>query len=151
MALMLLLLARKYADDVSFVHFIRCYGDDDLQSEWDSLVKWSSFIRRPLDYDKSCVMNVAAKKVLHLLPISINDPLSSSGSSCLQQVDALRFLGINFPNDLKWNVHFDNIAKKAFKRLLVIRNLRRAKCPPNQLLQSYAASIRFVMIHYPVF
>ena len=49
-----------YADDASIVHFIRmmCYDDNyNLQYDWDSLVKWSSLIRLPLNYDKCCVMN----------------------------------------------------------------------------------------------
>lgn len=65
----------KYADDVSFVHFIRSTDDDNLQNEWDSLIKWSSSICLPINYDKCCVMNIVTNKSLHLLPIFINDPL----------------------------------------------------------------------------
>ena len=62
----------------------------------------------------------------------------------------MRFLGVTFSHDFKWNVHVENVVKKACKRLFVLRNLRRSKCSSKLLFQSYTAFIRSVLIYsYP--
>ena len=68
------------------------------------------------------------------------------------QAQSIHLLGITISYDLKWNMHFDNLVKKASKRLFVIRNLRRANCPPHLLFRSYTSFIRSLLIYaYPSF
>ena len=44
-------------------------------------------------------------------------------------------------------MHFDNLVKKARKCLFVIRNLRRANCPPHLRFRSYTSFIRSLLIY----
>jgi len=138
----------KYADDVSFLHFVRDLSDDNLQKEWDCLLSWAQTVKLPLNLDKCCVMDFVTKRDMQLPPIR----LTENSSNCLAQVQSMCFLGVTFSNDFKWNLHFQNLIKKASKRLFLIRNLRRARCPPHLLFRCYSSFIRSLLLYaYPAF
>ena len=81
----------------------------------------------------------------------MTDVLLDDGS-VLPSVPSLRFLGVIFSCDLKWNLHFEAIIKKASKRMSILRNLRRAGCPQNLMFSSYVAFIRsLILFGFPVF
>ena len=48
-------LCFKYADDVSFLHFIRKESEDFLQLEWNNLEEWASNVGLFLNLDKCIV------------------------------------------------------------------------------------------------
>ena len=63
----------KYADDLSILYFVRTSIDDNLQTEWDSLIRWSESVSLPINYDKCSVMDIVTKSSLRLNPVSCND------------------------------------------------------------------------------
>lgn len=65
----------------------------------------------------------------------------------IQQVSSMRFLGITFSSDLKWNVHFRSVFKKASQRVFLIRNLRRSGCPQVLMIRAYLAFIRPILLY----
>ena len=59
--------------------------------------------------------------------------------------------GVKFSSNLKWNSHFDQIVKKASKRIYLLYNLVRSGCPTDVLLQAYTCYIRSVLLYnFPV-
>ena len=52
----------------------------------------------------------------------------------LEVVSSHKVLGVTFQYDLKWGTHIVNIIKKASKRLHILRILKRANVPPQDLL-----------------
>ena len=53
-------------------------------------------------------------------PILIND-------DALEVVDSVKLLGLNISSDLTWNIHINEILKKASKRLYFLLQPKRAK------------------------
>ena len=126
----------KYADDVMILHFIRDHKDDNLQAEWNALVEWSETLSLPINYSKSQVLDIVTKSSLSLSPISV------SSTDFLKNVNSIVFLGVVVSGDLKWNLHFDKMLKKAAKRIFILRNLRRSECPQNIMWRVYSSMIR---------
>ena len=85
----------KYADDVTFLHFVRTSSDDNIQSEMQQLVSWSSNVKLPINFQKSCIMDIVTKR-----DISLNDVILPDGST-LKNVSSLLFLGVTFCKKLK--------------------------------------------------
>ncbi len=136
----------KYADDVVFLHYVRSYSDENLQSEWDSLIDWSKSVSLPVNYEKSCVMNIITKRDLCFSPVVVNDNYS------LRSVESFCYLGVSMSSDLKWNSHVDKIVKKASRRIFLLRNLRRGNCSSHLLFLSYISFIRSILVYaFPAF
>lgn len=77
---------------------------------------------------------------MNLAPILCNN-------SSLKNVSFVSFLGVTLSKDLKWTRHFDNCIRKASKRIFIIRNLRRARCPSHLIFRAYASFIRSVLLY----
>ena len=136
----------KYADDVTFLHFIRSPSDDALQCEWNNLEKWSHDMMLPLNFLKCDIMNIVTKKNLPL-----PDIFSSDGHT-IRNVDCLSFLGVTFCHNMRWNLHFEKITKKACKRFYILYNLRRSGCPADTLYKCFSAFIRPILSYgFPCF
>ena len=135
----------KYADDVHIAHFIRNDGDDRLQEEFDNVMRWSLVNRLPINETKCRVLSIVTKKSLTVNPIV-------APGLILPEVPSLRVLGVTFSDYLKWNTHIDNVLKKARKRIYLISNLKRARCPQYSLTLAYNSIIRPILLYaYPCF
>jgi hypothetical protein len=62
----------------------------------------------------------------------------------LHIVMSQKILGLTIQNDLKWGLHIDEIVGKAFKRLHIIRVLRRAGVPAQELVHIYISLIKSI-------
>ena len=71
-------------------------------------------------------------------PILIND-------DALEVVDSVKLLGLNISSDLTWNIHINEILKKASKRLYFLLQLKRAKVTRTDLGLFYSSCIRSIM------
>ena len=64
----------------------------------------------------------------------------------------MHLLGIHVSSDMKWDTHFENVLKKARKRIFVLCNLRRSGCPSILIFRTYCALLRSVLLYaYPAF
>ena len=63
----------------------------------------------------------------------------------VEVVTVVKLLGVTLSNDLNWNSHIANTCKKVSSRLYFLRQLRRARFPPEDLIQFYATCIRPVI------
>jgi hypothetical protein len=59
-----------------------------------------------------------------------------------------KILGLTIQNDLKWGLHIDEIVGKASKRLHIIRVLRRAGVPAQELVHIYISFIRSILEYW---
>ena len=60
----------------------------------------------------------------------------------IEVVTSVKRLGLTISNNLKWNAHIENVIKKGASRLYLLRQLKRAKGDPPQLLCFYTTCIR---------
>ena len=78
-------------------------------------------------------------------PITINDKQ-------IEVVSFAKLLGVLVSDDLKWNVHVNHICKKTATRLYFLKQLKRAKVNPKDMLLFYTTCIRPVLEYAcPVF
>ena len=78
----------------------------------------------------------------HLCPLS---PYCHLRMSELNRSRVHESFGRYFSNNMKWNNHVEYIIKKACKRIVIIRNLRRANCPTGLMIRCYIAFIRSLL------
>ena len=64
-------------------------------------------------------------------------------------MDSVKLLGVTISSSLSWNLHIDEVIKKASKRLYFLVQLKRARVPPNDLVLFCTACIRS-MIYYAI-
>jgi len=135
----------KYADDISLIHFVRFSSHDNLQSEWDNAIKWSKDNCLPINFSKSCVLDIVTKSSLCLSPVNLSNGVTLKNVSCVS------LLGVIFSSNMTWNLHFDRVVRKASKRIYLMYNLVRAGCPSELLIRAYVAYIRSIMLYsFPV-
>ena len=134
----------KYADDVSILHFIREFSEDKLQDELDYVISWSAGVGLQLNFNKCSVVNFITSKSLQCAPIT-----TSSGCQ-VRTCERAKVLGVTFSSNLRWNDHFDDVIRKASRRIFIIRNLKRSGCKQDILYRVYVAMIRSVLFYcYP--
>lgn len=135
----------KYADDITFLHLIRHDNDNFLQNEWDSVTEWSRRNHLPINISKCCVMDITTNN-------SFFPPIMIEEGSTLNQVDSVKLLGVTISSNMKWDRHVNTVLKKANKKIYVIRNLRKANCPPSTIYRAYVSIIRSTLLYaYPCF
>ena len=136
----------KYADDVTILHFVRSSDDDYAQIEFNNVAEWASTHHLPINLNKCSVMDIVTKKGISLRPIFISDGLT------LKNVKCATILGVTFADNMKWDMHVNNIVSKASRRLFILYNLVKSHSPIDILVRVYNACIRSVILYaYPVF
>ena len=60
----------------------------------------------------------------------------------IEVVHSVKLLGLTITDNLKWNNHIESVCKKISTRLYFLRQLKRAKLPPKDLLLFYVTCIR---------
>ena len=65
--------------------------------------------------------------------------------SLLEQVEETKLLGLTIRDDLSWKSNTAETTKKAYKRMIILRNLFQFGVPKNDLIQIYILYIRSVV------
>jgi hypothetical protein len=129
----------KYADDLTFLHCLRSPTEDELQDEINNLETWSANVELPINFDKTFILDYTT-----LRQCQLQQRTTSSGDEIVK-VESTKLLGMTLTSNTKWNTHFDAAIVKASRRLHILRQLARAKCPTNWMWNSYYALIRSVI------
>ena len=109
------------------------------QRTTDRVVRWSLENRVQLNTDKCKEKPISfTKSQQEFEPILIN-------GDALEVVDSVKLLGLNISSDLTWNIHINEILKKASKRLYFLLQLKRAKVTRTDLGLFYSSCIRSIM------
>ena len=65
----------------------------------------------------------------------------------LECVESAKLLGVTISNNLTWNMHIDQIIKKASKRMYFLIQFKRANVARHELILFYTSCIRSVMTY----
>ena len=69
------------------------------------------------------------------------EPLVLNGKP-LEVVTSAKLLGLTISHDLKWNMHTSELIRKCSSRLYFLRQLKRSRVAPTELVQFYVTCIR---------
>ena len=65
-------------------------------------------------------------------------------SNLLEQVHETRLLGVIITDDLKWHRNTENLVKRCYQRMIILRNLYSFNVPVEELVNVYCLYIRSV-------
>ena len=136
----------KYVDDTTSSEIVAKGHPSCSQNIADSIVQWSSRNKLKLNDEKCKELRICfAKNQDAFQPINVN-------GKDLEVVESVKLLGLTVTNDLSWNIHIENVVKKAAKRLYFLVQLKRAKLPRKDLVLFYVTCIRSIITYaIPVF
>lgn len=107
----------------------------------DTIVQWSFENRVKLNSEKCKELRISfAKNKTQLAPIVVNNQE-------LECVESTKLPGVTISNNLTWNMHIDQIIKKASKRMYFLIQLKRANVARHELILFYTSCIRSVMTY----
>ena len=136
----------KYVDDTSTSQIIHKGSDSNIQLSSSKLQEWSSQNRFQINSWVSLgyfFTRVGQKQKLS--PVMVNN-------QPVEVVKHAKLLGVTISSSLKWNMHIEDIIKKANKRLYCLIQLKRAKVREKEIVQFYCTCIRPILEYAaPVF
>ena len=110
----------KYVDDTTTSEIVVKGASSNSQLIADTVVQWSFENRVKLNSEKCKELRISfAKNKPQLAPIVVNNQE-------LECVESAKLLGVTISNNLTWNMHIDQIIKKASKRMYFLIQLKRA-------------------------
>ena len=129
---------RLFADDCVCYREINDIEDCKiLQRDINRLGEWAEKNGMRFQPVKCNIMRLSRKKN------NIDFKYTLKGTE-LEQVDSIKYLGVNISNNLHWEKHIDEICNKAFKILgLLRRNL--SSCPQEVKMLAYKGLIRPIL------
>ena len=129
----------KYVDDTTLAESVSKNETSCMQSCVDELVRQSEADGFQLNESKCNELRISFSSSLRTVdPITINDKQ-------IEVVSSAKLLGVLISDDLKWNVHVNHICKKTATRLYFLKQLKRAKVSPKDMLLFYTTCIRPVL------
>ena len=124
----------KYVDDTSIAETVHKGQPSGIQVAVDDLVKQADNFQ--LNETKCKELQISfSRSPDSFKAITINN-------KPIEVVTCVKLLGLTISNNLKWNAHIDNVIKKGSSRLYQLRQLKRAKVDPAQLVCFYNTCIR---------
>ena len=69
----------------------------------------------------------------------------ASGGIYIEEVTSFKLLGVYISNDLSWAVHCEYVVKKANRRLYAIRQLKKCRVSPVDLVCIYCSLVRSIL------
>ena len=131
----------KYADDVYTMLPLYKYDDYDrlVQNEIQGIENWCLSHGLLLNASKTKRMILSKPGVL------------PSVSPLRNTTKELSILGVTFDNNLRWNVHIDNICRKANQRLYIIRKMKSIAKKTDLLKIYYNIILSILEYNSPLF
>ena len=121
----------KYVDDVTISESLKKNEVSVLQSDLNSIERWSVNNNMKLNGKKCKEMMVSFARSENDIPRLLIDGLP------LDLVSSFKILGLTMNNKLNWQDNTKALVKKASKRLYIIRVLQRCGLSSNDLLLVY--------------
>ncbi|KAG5264795.1 hypothetical protein AALO_G00258100 [Alosa alosa] len=129
----------KFADDTTLVGLITKGDETQYRLEVNLLTTWCR--------DNNLLLNVSKTKEIVVdfrgghtqhLPLTID-------GAVVERVSSTKFLGVHISEDLSWTTNTASLAKKAQRRLYLLRKLRRASAPPAIMTTFYRGTIESIL------
>ncbi len=130
----------KYVDDVTISEIVPTREVSILQNELNAIGDWTSTNNMKLNPKKCKEMIVSFRRAIEQPP-----PTLVVENISLERIKSHKVLGLTIQNNLKWDVHINEIVTKASKRLHILRVLKRSGVSPFHLLRVYFALIRSLL------
>jgi hypothetical protein len=129
----------KYVDDTSVSECVEPSSASNLQEVVNYISTWTNNNNMKLNISKCKELIIDFSKDKRIFPsLQIAD-------NYINRVDSAGILGITLQSNMKWNVHVENIIKKASKRLYILRLLRRSNANNETLITVYCTVIRPIL------
>lgn len=129
----------KYVDNTTISETMAKGELSNAQRYRDKVIQWSLENRVQLNTEKCKEMRISfTKSQQEFEPILIN-------GDTLEVVENVKLLGLNISSNLTWNIHINEIVKKASKRLYFFIQLKRANVARTDLGLFYSGCIRSIM------
>ena len=129
----------KYVDDVTISESLKKNEVSVLQSDLNSIERWSVNNNMKLNGKKCKEMIVGFARSENDIPRLLIDGLP------LDLVSSFKILGLTMNNKLNWQDNTKALVKKASKRLYIIRVLQRCGLSSNDLLLVYFSMVRSIL------
>ena len=129
----------KYVDDTTVYHISQDPNDNQLQDAVSVAETWSRNNDMRLNAAKTKEMVVCFAKNPPDLPSIVVD------NTEVECVSNCTLLGVELQDNLSWDMHCQKIVKKGNSRLFFLKQLKRAKLEPNDILDTYLAIVRPVL------
>ena len=129
----------KYVDDTTMSESVSRNDSSLIQNYVDEFARKSIADGLQLRETKCKELRISFSR-----PNKVFEPITINGKN-VEVVTSTKLLGLIISNDLKWNTHISNTCKKVSTRLYFLRQLKRAKLPPNDLVLFYITCIRPVI------
>ena len=121
----------KYVDDTNATECIRPNCPSHLQDVVNDVTTWTINNNMKLNISKCKELIIVFAKDKRSF-----EPLTVSGNP-IKLVESEKILGLVVQNNLKWNLHVDNIVKKSSKRLYMRMLLKRSNADTKTLIVVY--------------
>ena len=117
-----------------------------MQQHFNDLMKHANKHKMLINENKSKVMLFNQAHNYDFIP-----SIETDNGTLLQTVDKIRLLGLVVRSDLGWQDNTDQMYKKAYGRLWMIRNLKKLGVLRNNLLDviEYSISLFLCIYYYP--
>lgn len=116
-------------------------GSSHAQSILDEVSTWSANIKFQLHPSKCNEL-----RIIFARSPTKYELVEITGCK-IHTVHVVKLLGVYIQEDLKWNTLVREMTKKAAKRLYFLVQLKRAKVPPEELVQFCVACIQSVLLY----
>ena len=109
-----------------------------MQEVLDAVQYWAKDNKMVLNAKKTKDMWINFRATTELPPLHLENTV-------IERVSKFTLLGVWFQDDLKWNTHIEEVARKASRRLHYLRECRRAHLPTDVGLTTYITKIRSLL------
>ena len=114
--------------------------NNKMQDELDSLKRYADENEMVINQGKTKVILFNNRKSYDFLP-----KLMLSNNEYLEVVEEVKLLGLIIRSDLSWQANTDNMCKKAYSRLWVIRRLKQLGAEQEELTDVYRQQILSIL------
>ena len=113
---------------------------NNMQQHFNDLMSHANKHKMVINEDKSKVMLFNQGRKYDFLPA-----IETANGNILHTVDEIRLLGLVVRSDLRWQGNTDQMCKKAYGRLWMIRNLKKLGVTKHDLLDVYYKQCRSIL------
>jgi len=129
----------KYVDDTTLYNVSSQTDDQALQGALNVALKWSTENDMRLNGAKTKEMLISfSKEPPEVATLFVND-------TPVERVNQCTLLGVQLSSNLTWEGHVNKIVKKANVKLFFIRQLKRARVLPGDIVSTFLAVVRPVL------
>ena len=131
---------KLFADDSKLYAEVQSEGDaQTLQADLNAITDWADKWQLSFNVDKCKVLHIGKKNTNYVYSMRSGDYVSE-----IESVQTEKDLGVRFDNELRFSDHINEICRKGFQRICLIRRTFTYK-DENMFLTLYKSLLRPVL------